>query len=392
MKFVFFYTNQTNGQDLLWGFVKNGHTTDKYKSAIDAYETGQALEDSVRDIENYIDSGKYDGAVSWNYFPAVSMACMKKGIPYMAWIFDSPLIHVYHYTAVNNCNYIFDFDKISANELKSVGINASWLPLGVNTDRLGGMVITDEQIAKYSSDISFVGSLYQKNPFNRAKLDKSAYAGHFDDLFYRQMCNWRSDILYSGVSDELFEVFKNKVGIDNIEEYPYINQSQLYVGFFLARKYAQIERREILNTLAQQYKVTLYNDKDDKSCLENVICRPAVEYERETPIVYFSSKVNLNMTLRSIRSGLPLRVFDIMGVGGFLLSNNQPEFWELYEPGKEMAVYDSMEELCDLAGYYLRHERERITIAMNGYRKTCAQHTINQRVAKMLEKVYGKQI
>ncbi len=49
--------------------------------------------------------------------------------------------------------------------------------------------------------------------------------------------------------------------------------------------------------------------------------------------VFYSSKININMTLRSIESGVPLRIIDIMSIGGFVMSNNQEEIPELFEEG-----------------------------------------------------------
>ena len=387
MKFIVFHTEQTGGQDLLWGIVRNGHKIYVYPENLSAFDANE--EERADYLAKVIKDGRYDGAISWNYFPAVSRAREITGIPYIAWIFDSPLLHIYSKEAVNSCNYIFDFDKTSAAELKSFGINAYHMPLGVNTDRLAGLVITDEQIKKYSRDISFVGSLYQKNPYNKANFSEEQQK-EFDNIFTRQMMDWSHNYLYDGLNEENLLLFRQASAIADIERYAFLQERQLYGGFFMARKYAEIERKFILNTLAQDYQVTLYNRGDDVSVLENVECLGAVGYETEAPIVYFASKINLNMTLKSIRSGLPLRVFDVMGAGGFLLSNYQPEFEELYEPGKDVVLYNSMEELTELAGFYLTHERERLTIAMNGYKKTCEKHTISGRIGRMLQIVYGK--
>lgn len=95
------------------------------------------------------------------------------------------------------------------------------------------------------------------------------------------------------------------------------------------------------------------------------------------------------MTLRSIQTGLPLRVFDIMGVGGFLMSNYQQEFEELYTPDKDVVLYSSIDELIDKTKFYLAHERERLTIAMNGYKRTISEHTMKIRAVQMLNTVFG---
>jgi spore maturation protein CgeB len=60
---------------------------------------------------------------------------------------------------------------------------------------------------------------------------------------------------------------------------------------------------------------------------------------------------------------------DIMGAGGFLLSNYQQELAEYFEVGKELVLYDSREDLMQKIDYYLCHEEERQEIARCGQRK-----------------------
>ena len=90
------------------------------------------------------------------------------------------------------------------------------------------------------------------------------------------------------------------------------------------------------------------------------------------------------MTIRPIQTGLSLRVFDILGCGGFLLTNYQEELPEYYEIGKDVEVFSSGEELVEKADYYLSHEEKRKKIAENGYEKTRAFHTYETRVAQMI--------
>lgn len=61
--------------------------------------------------------------------------------------------------------------------------------------------------------------------------------------------------------------------------------------------------------------------------------------------IFYLSKINLNITLPSIESGIPQRVLDIMGSGGFVLTNYQPEIEEVFEIGKDIEVFHTLEEL-----------------------------------------------
>lgn len=390
MKLLYCYSADNKVQDILWGFVELGIEIVVNSKCNDPYVTDGALEQDAIEIENIVKKENCDGVLSWNYYPSVSIACERMGIPYIAWLYDSPLVHVYSKTILNSCNYIFAFDRTQYNELLSLGVNCYYLPLAVNTTRLGAMEITDEEIQKYSEDVSFVGRLYTRNLYNEAIpfLSEDVISRHMA-IFEKQYGDWNKNYLYSDITDEDLNMLQRVAPIKGIENYELISKRNLYIGLIIARKMAEYERYRILNELAKYFPVTLYDSEEDTSTLVNVTCKPNVAYEKECPKVYFSSKINLNMTLRSIETGLPLRVFDIMGVGGFLMSNYQKEFEELYVPDKEVVLYSSMDELIDKTRFYLTHERERLIIAMNGYKRTIAEHTMKHRAATILKTVYG---
>ena len=86
-----------------------------------------------------------------------------------------------------------------------------------------------------------------------------------------------------------------------------------------------------------------------------------------------------------IRSGIPLRIFDIMGCGGFLISNYQPELLDYFIPGEDIVLYDSIPDLLEKINYYLNNEEERLAIAHNGYEKIKKYHTYDIRLESMLK-------
>ena len=96
--------------------------------------------------------------------------------------------------------------------------------------------------------------------------------------------------------------------------------SSTYLGF----KTAQKERIRNLNALASRFEVNLYTDRTDDR-LRGVHVRESVDYREEMPLVFHESDINMNFTIRNIRTGLPLRIWDILGAGGFLLTNYQIE-------------------------------------------------------------------
>ena len=89
------------------------------------------------------------------------------------------------------------------------------------------------------------------------------------------------------------------------------------------------------------------------------------------------------MTNRPIKTGLPLRIFDLMGAGGFVISNYQAEIPEIFIPDEDIVLYDSIPDLLDKIGYYLEHDEERKQIAKNGYEKVKMCHSYDVRLAQM---------
>ena len=152
----------------------------------------------------------------------------------------------------------------------------------------------------------------------------------------------------------------------------------------LSRRAAYQERTEMLKRLAG-YDLQFYTVAEDMAVrIPGAENREPLHYTRETPKAYAMARINLNLTLHSIRSGVPLRVFDILGAGGFLLSNYQPELEELFGIGEELDVFHSFEELDDKVDYYLHHEEERSRIAINGYLKVREKYSYEKQIAKML--------
>ena len=88
---------------------------------------------------------------------------------------------------------------------------------------------------------------------------------------------------------------------------------------------------------------------------------------------------------KSILTGIPLRAFEIMGSGGFLLSNYQREYEEYSCNGVDYVYYMDYEDLMEKVEYYLSHEKERKEIAKNGYENVKANHTYRNRVDAIMK-------
>ena len=152
--------------------------------------------------------------------------------------------------------------------------------------------------------------------------------------------------------------------------------------FMLACETTGRERYMALALLSAHYPVDLYSTDVDKR-LEKVRYRGYADYYSQMPLAFSQSKINLNISLKTIRTGIPLRVIDVLGCGGFVLSNYQEELFEYFNVGEELVVYENIEDLFYKAKYYLEHEDERKQIALAGFERVKRDFTFRERIEKM---------
>ena len=325
-----------------------------------------------------------DAVFSFNYFPLISNVCKREGLPYISWIYDSPYVMLYSYTAINPCNAIHVFDRALCREFNAAGIKTvHYLPMAANTNRLDAL---GSPASAY--DISFVGSLYTEshNFFDRME-NLSPYAkGYLEGLMQAQMnvqgCNFIQESL-SPIMEELYRALPMDPNPDGVETREY-----LYAQYVINRKLTGLERLRLLTGITQKYTLDLFT-LDPAFSLPNLRNHGTADYYSEMPLVFKKSRTNLNISLRSIKSGIPLRAFDIMGSGGFLLRNYQEDFLENFTPGVDFEYYESERDLLQKIEYYLTHEEERLAIAKNGHDQVAAAHTYRDRVREMLAGLPG---
>ncbi len=380
MKFMLYRWNVFNQEDIKSALEYYGHLVEYYEEP-----------EEVRRQEEYHELSQvvkeYDAVISANYFPRVSNACMAAGRKYISWTVDSPMLSMYHKSVFNSCNYIFVFDKFNYYQFKSMGAdNVYYMPLAVNTKRVDELLnrASKEELIKYQSDVSFVGGLYYKNSYDDIKDKLPEYLkGYFDGAMWSQMDIFGENIFDNILTVDILAALSEVVDFRQSED----SMSDLKLVFtntFLGFKMAQLERVHCLGRLGKYYNVDLYTDRMHPDLTE-VNYRGTVDYINEMPKVFNQSKINMNFTIRNIRTGLSLRIWDVLGAGGFLLTNYQVEIPAYFENGKDLVYYEDLADMERKVEYYLGHEDERMTIAESGNKKVKALHSYVDRIGKMLE-------
>ena len=323
-----------------------------------------------------------------NFAPTVAEACHRANIPYMSWVYDSPQVLLYHKTILYPTNYVFLFDSAQYIDLKSKGVDTVYfMPLAANVERVDEIAYDSENEKRFSCDVAFVGSLYNEehNFFDRMDDKLSDYdRGYLEALMEAQMKVYGyyfiEDVLRG--QDILGRV--KKILPYNMGPSYFCTDEYLCGDYFLGRKLTSNERIRILKELGKRYNTNVYST-GDLSDIKGVNDMDVVEYFDEMPQAFRYAKINLNITLRTIRNGIPLRCFDIMGAGGFLLTNYQADFNGMFEDGIDYVSYESHEDMYAKIDYYLAHEEERKAIAKHGHDTVKQYHNYNVRIKEMFE-------
>lgn len=324
--------------------------------------------------------------ISHNFCETIAKACEKKGIPYIAWVFDAPQKELFTSAAFYYNNHIFVFDKCQLHRLKEIGIPYVYhTPLGVLPKMWQGPYETEPTI-----EISFMGQLYG-NPYLERVIQAAPYEvkQEINSMHEKLFLHWEKGTPTTGyLSEKTISYLRNVKGEDVTQLYPYMTEQYYYEAAMISRVIANRERLAVLNKLAEKHEVCLYSfDPHLEGISSKVNVFSGVGFGGQAGNIYCRSKINLNISLHCIESGANQRIFDIMAAGGFVLSNYQSELEELFIPGEEIVLFHNEEELTKLVEYYLAHDEEREHIARNGQRKVMQCYTYDVLLKRVLELV-----
>lgn len=384
-----------NYQDIKAAFMEEGHDLVHFPLEVFGNQGEELLHDQITEerLQTVLRKEVPDAVFSVDFFPVISRVCQKEAVRYISYSYDCPHPLLYSTTIENPCNTAYVFDKEIYREFRSRGVSTvHYMPLAVNTKRLDAMDTEGPDVPPFMYDVSFVGSLYLEkgNYFDQIEPFLPEYAkGWLKALIAVQMKIQGYDLVQEMIGpilNDLYRIYPVEAMKDSLDAGSYF-----YEQFMINRRITAIERFDILETVSERHRVDLFTHLKGLS-MENVHEHGRVDYLNEMPLVFKKSRINLNITLRSIKSGIPLRGFDVMGAGGFLLTNYQADFLDFFVPGEDFVYYEDKRDLLRKIDYYLKHEEERQSIAENGHDKIAAGHTYRHRIREMLSRQDGRSL
>lgn len=377
MKIIFIDWHCFNREETVHAFESMGHEVIRFShpdyNATASEEFHKYFKEAARAA---------DACFSYNYFPVVAESCRELNLNYISVTYDSPYVYIYSFTLMYPTNHVFLFDSSWVAEMNAGGLkNVHYLVLPGNTAKLDAALEPSERT---KSDISFVGALYNEahNFYDRfcekaIKADP-ALVGYVDGIIEAQSKIYGQPLLKELMTQDLIDRMWKYLPLEPdrtcVEPFGY-----RYISYFLERRLTSLERMRYLTGLGEstrnKNKIKLFTI-DPKIKIPGIVNCGVAEYEHEMAAVFRDSRINLNISLRSIHTGIPLRCMDIMACGGFLLTNYQADFEPYFIAGEDYDYYAGTEDLMAKCEYYLSHEAERKQIAEKGHEKVKRDFTL----------------
>ena len=354
-----------------------GQSYDIYEYIFDDWEVDDEFKTKFRE---QLKNG-YDRVLSVNFSPLIAEVCNEMGISYVSWVYDSPM-HIRNTEAMKYpVVTIYNFDGGEVLQLQKQGICAKHLPLAVDVDVFGKTINKNINNRSYDSEITLLGKLYNTD-YNYYLGPLSEHAkGMLEGIIAAQSKVQNAYIIPESIPEMLLTEMNEcyaKASNNTVQ----INRQELQ--YMLGCEVTARERYIILSLLAKHFPVRLYSNEKNVN-LKNVEECGYADYYSQMPCIFHNSKINLNITLRTIRTGIPLRVIDILGCRGLALMNMQEEAMEYFAPGEELVMYQDIGDLYEKAAFYLKEDELRKKIIERGYERVKRDFNFDERVRILLQ-------
>lgn len=319
----------------------------------------------------------FDLVFSIGYLHEASVFCHMLGCLYISWILELPNLDLFRNSVSYLENYFFVGDSALVDWIKKSGAqNVFYLPAAaISCEKV-------EDSKQY--DISFIGKIpvWKKGEIfsEETKVSRSCL-GYLDGLVHSQrvLYGWDlvSNTLPVSVLEEMIHHYRIEVPADI-----WISLSFLYSQYYLVPQVIQQERLILFQGLRNL--LTAFTGQEEKEDISYTIQKYPKELEERKRIIA-SSKINLNLTNRYLTNGISSHAFEIMGYGGFLITNYQKDFLDFFEVGKDWIYFENANDLLFKTVFYCNHLDARTEISERAFKKVKKKHLYIHRIERILE-------
>jgi spore maturation protein CgeB len=326
-----------------------------------------------------------------NYDREVAEVCEAERVPLVAWEIDPSTDRTAEVVGSGQNVRLFTYRDQNVELYRRAGFpNVAHLPAGSDTAKRHPVTLTEEQRAWFGADVCFVGSSLAGHARKYRRLFLQLFASFdsiglesFEDTEARLdevLALERTDYSTSRVLalvEERFADFLAAARRTQTREDPLK---------WVAEIAASEKRLHYVNALGR-FGIRVWGDREwerVESMGGGARYLGIAGHGHELTLVYNGARIHVDINRSYQTDVIPIRVFDVLACGGFLIAEHSAELGELFEIGKEIEAYHTLDELEQKVEHYLAHPDEARAIAERGLAAVRARHTVRHRVRELV--------
>lgn len=252
-------------------------------------------------------------------------------------------------------NIMFTCIPCLKNEFEELGIKTYLMYHGFETSILGSV---NENNNFNDIEFLFTGSLYSGSGFHKSRIE------------------YIESMLKSGIKIDLY---------CNLESFKKLLSKKLFYHLISTLKKLKLEK--LIESIPILNKNKAFGDLSIKFYSTKLLnsSKPPV-FGKEMYQLLAKSKIcfNIHGEVADKCAG-NIRLFEATGVGSCLVTDWKDNITELFEPGKEIVTYKTVEECIEKVKWLIENPEEREKIAKAGQQRTLKYHSIENRAKKLDE-------
>ncbi len=135
-----------------------------------------------------------------------------------------------------------------------------------------------------------------------------------------------------------------------------------------------------------KYQIDLYGNKPPRWAAPDIqsVYKNKYIVKKEKSLAFGNALACINSTAMSEFDSLNCRAFELAGAGGLQILEYRPAVEELFEPGTEILVYNSFNELTSILDRLITDRDAFHAVRIAGHRRASQEHTYAHRLTTML--------
>ncbi|MEM1452548.1 MAG: glycosyltransferase [Planctomycetota bacterium] len=329
--------------------------------------------------------------ITVNYDADVATACHELDIPLVAWEIDPTTDRTPRPPSSEETFNIFTLRARNVEILREAGFaQVQYLPLGVDVEKRRPMELTREESGRYAAPVTFVGSslIARAKRFKRLFLQLHASFDccgdeHFDETSERlesvlaaeraDHSVYRSDALLEETFGDFLAAAKRSGTPGDPKKW-------------VAEIVASHKRIAYVTALADE-GVHVWGDEgwtEVEASAPSLVYMGQASFQHELTLVYNGADINVDVNRIYQPDVVPIRVFDVLACGSFMIAEHSDALADLFEIGSELESYRTLAELEEKVAHYRRNPDEAAAIAARGHEAVRGRHTMRDRVKHLL--------